>query len=112
MTVVVRIVEVTWPACVDAARFHAPADADLMVLHIPGHEAPGVAQAPIPDCWVAPLPTASPARRWNTSPPRPASICRPPEPTGRGTRAAAPGARCGRGDGTSWRPPKVPSCSS
>ncbi|MFI5773870.1 universal stress protein [Streptomyces sp. NPDC051658] len=43
MTVIVWIVEGTWPACVDAARTHAPADADLVLLHVTGHEVPGAA---------------------------------------------------------------------
>ncbi|MFJ2900344.1 universal stress protein [Streptomyces sp. NPDC087218] len=43
MTVIVWIVEGTWPACVDAARTHTPANADLVLLHITGHEVPGAA---------------------------------------------------------------------
>ncbi|MFD7491100.1 universal stress protein [Streptomyces sp. NPDC059832] len=43
MTVIVWIVEGTWPACVDAARTHVPADADLVLLHVTGHEVPGAA---------------------------------------------------------------------
>ncbi|GHE73067.1 universal stress protein [Streptomyces vinaceus] len=43
MTVIVWIVEGTWPACVDAARTHTPADADLVLLHVTGHEVPGAA---------------------------------------------------------------------
>lgn len=39
MTVVVWIVEGTWPACVDAARRHAPEDAEVVLLHVTGHEA-------------------------------------------------------------------------
>ncbi len=34
MTVVAWIVEATWPACVDAARRFAPADADILLLHV------------------------------------------------------------------------------
>jgi nucleotide-binding universal stress UspA family protein len=34
MAVVVWIVEGTWPACVDAARTHAPVDADIVLLHV------------------------------------------------------------------------------
>ncbi len=34
MKVIVWIAEGTWPAAVDAARFHAPADADLSLLHV------------------------------------------------------------------------------
>ncbi|MFC0597650.1 universal stress protein [Streptomyces palmae] len=43
MTVVVWIVEGTWPACVDAARTHAPEGADVVLLHVTGPEAPGAA---------------------------------------------------------------------
>ncbi len=40
--VVVWIVEGTWPACVDAARRHAPEDAEIVLLHVTG---PDVADA-------------------------------------------------------------------
>ncbi|GAA0418579.1 universal stress protein [Streptomyces luteireticuli] len=43
MTVIVWIVEGTWPACVDAARTRTPAAADLVLLHVTGHEVPGAA---------------------------------------------------------------------
>lgn len=43
MTVVVWITEGTWPACVDAARAHAPRDAGIVLLHVSGHEVPGAA---------------------------------------------------------------------
>ncbi|MCX5427399.1 universal stress protein [Streptomyces sp. NBC_00257] len=43
MTVIVWIVEGTWPTCVDAARTHTPADAGLVLLHVTGHEVPGAA---------------------------------------------------------------------
>ncbi|MBO1418799.1 universal stress protein, partial [Streptomyces sp. FH025] len=43
MTVVVWITEGTWPACVDAARSHAPQDAEIVLLHVSGHDVPGVA---------------------------------------------------------------------
>src|SRR5215469_13640496 len=39
MTVITWIVEGTWPACVDAARRIAPADADIVLLHVTGDEA-------------------------------------------------------------------------
>ncbi|MER5938166.1 universal stress protein [Streptomyces sp. NPDC001928] len=38
MAVVVWVVEGTWPACVDAARTHAPEDAEIVLLHVTGHE--------------------------------------------------------------------------
>jgi nucleotide-binding universal stress UspA family protein len=41
--VITWIVEGTWPACVDAARAIAPADADIVLLHVTGGEAPGAA---------------------------------------------------------------------
>ncbi|MFI1760810.1 universal stress protein [Streptomyces sp. NPDC020800] len=43
MTVIAWIVEGTWPGCVDAARTHAPADADIVLLHVTGTEVPGAA---------------------------------------------------------------------
>ncbi|MFI9364493.1 universal stress protein [Kitasatospora sp. NPDC053057] len=43
MTVVVWITEGTWPACVDAARAHAPQDAEILLLHVSGQEVSGVA---------------------------------------------------------------------
>ncbi|MFC9292879.1 universal stress protein [Streptomyces sp. NPDC057011] len=43
MTVIVWIVEGTWPACVDAARTHAPEGAEVVLLHVTGPEAPGAA---------------------------------------------------------------------
>ncbi|MEE6264389.1 universal stress protein [Streptomyces diastatochromogenes] len=43
MTVIVWIVEGTWPACVDAARDHAPEDAEIVLLHTSGPEAPAAA---------------------------------------------------------------------
>ncbi|MEU1513946.1 universal stress protein [Streptomyces sp. NPDC005811] len=43
MTVIVWIVEGTWPACVDAARTHTPEDADVVLLHVSGPESPGAA---------------------------------------------------------------------
>ncbi|MFD5842447.1 universal stress protein [Streptomyces chartreusis] len=38
MAVVVWVVEGTWPACVDAARAHAPEDAEVVLLHVTGHD--------------------------------------------------------------------------
>lgn len=43
MTVVVWIVEGTWPACVDAARTLAPDDAEIVLLHVTGQDVPGAA---------------------------------------------------------------------
>ncbi len=43
MTVIAWIVEGTWPACVDAAGAHAPEDADIVLLHVTGHDIPGAA---------------------------------------------------------------------
>ncbi|MCQ4043272.1 universal stress protein [Streptantibioticus rubrisoli] len=43
MAVIVWITEGTWPACVDAARTHAPAGTEIVLLHVTGHEIPGVA---------------------------------------------------------------------
>jgi nucleotide-binding universal stress UspA family protein len=43
MTVIAWIVEGTWPACVDAARQIAPADADIVLLHVTGDDAPAAA---------------------------------------------------------------------
>ena len=44
MTVIAWIVEGTWPACVDAARAHAPDDADIALLHVTAPEVPGAAR--------------------------------------------------------------------
>jgi nucleotide-binding universal stress UspA family protein len=44
MTVLVWITEGTWPACVDAARAHAPADADVVLLHVRDDDVPSVAR--------------------------------------------------------------------
>jgi nucleotide-binding universal stress UspA family protein len=44
MTVITWIVEGTWLACVDAARELAPADADILLLHVTGGEAPAAAR--------------------------------------------------------------------
>ncbi|MGW5467609.1 universal stress protein [Streptomyces chartreusis] len=38
MAVVVWVVEGTWPACVDAARAHAPEGAEVVLLHVTGHD--------------------------------------------------------------------------
>jgi nucleotide-binding universal stress UspA family protein len=43
MTVVVWIVEGSWPACVDAAATLAPADADIVLLHVTAEEIPAAA---------------------------------------------------------------------
>ncbi|MFH7594148.1 universal stress protein [Streptomyces racemochromogenes] len=43
MTVIVWIVEGTWPACVDAARAHTPADAEPVLLHVSAPQTPGLA---------------------------------------------------------------------
>lgn len=43
MMVIAWIVEGTWPACVDAVRTHAPDGADIVVLHVSGHDLPGIA---------------------------------------------------------------------
>ena len=44
MAVIVWIVEGTWPACVDATRTHAPQGADIVLLHVTGHDIPGAAR--------------------------------------------------------------------
>ncbi|MDX2561813.1 universal stress protein [Streptomyces sp. TX20-6-3] len=43
MAVVVWIAEGTWPACVDAARAHAPAGAETVLLHVTPVDVPGAA---------------------------------------------------------------------
>ncbi|MFG2288177.1 universal stress protein [Streptomyces sp. NPDC048595] len=43
MAMVVWIVEGTWPACVDAARTHAPEGADIVLLHVTPADVPGAA---------------------------------------------------------------------
>ncbi|WP_043670187.1 universal stress protein [Streptomyces xylophagus] len=43
MRVIAWLVEGTWPACVDAVRTHAPADSEVVLLHVSGPDVPGVA---------------------------------------------------------------------
>ncbi|MEO3764355.1 universal stress protein [Streptomyces sp. B8F3] len=43
MAVVVWIVEGTWPACVAAAAVHAPAEAEVVLLHVAPADVPGAA---------------------------------------------------------------------
>ncbi|WP_329136307.1 universal stress protein [Streptomyces sp. NBC_00670] len=43
MTVLAWIVEGSWPACVDAARRHADEGEDVVLLHVSGGDASGVA---------------------------------------------------------------------
>ena len=43
MTVIIWVVEGTWPACVDAGRDLAPADARIVLLHVTGGSAPAAA---------------------------------------------------------------------
>lgn len=42
-SVVAWVVEGTWAACVDAVRRHAPADADVVLLHVSSPDVPGAA---------------------------------------------------------------------
>ncbi len=44
MTVIAWIAEGTWPACVDAARIYAPQGEDIILLHVSGHDVPGIAR--------------------------------------------------------------------
>jgi nucleotide-binding universal stress UspA family protein len=44
MTVIVWIVEGTWPACVEAARTFAPETGEIVLLHVTGPDAPGAAR--------------------------------------------------------------------
>jgi nucleotide-binding universal stress UspA family protein len=43
VAVITWIVEGTWPACVDAARGFAPAETEIVMLHVSGGEAPAAA---------------------------------------------------------------------
>jgi nucleotide-binding universal stress UspA family protein len=43
MTVVVWIVEGTWPACVDAARTHTPDGSDIVLVHVADEQLPAIA---------------------------------------------------------------------
>ncbi|MEV4560699.1 universal stress protein [Kitasatospora sp. NPDC049285] len=43
MAVIVWIAEGTWPACVDAARAHAPADAEVVLLYVAAAAVPAAA---------------------------------------------------------------------
>ncbi len=44
MTVIAWVVEGTWPACVDAARRHAPEGQEIVLLHVGGRDVPGIAR--------------------------------------------------------------------
>lgn len=44
MTILVWITQGTWPACVDAARAHAPTDASIVLLHVTDPNVPGAAR--------------------------------------------------------------------
>jgi nucleotide-binding universal stress UspA family protein len=44
MTVVVWIVEGTWPACVDAARTHTRDDTEIVLLHVSSTDIPAAAR--------------------------------------------------------------------
>lgn len=43
MTVIAWLVEGTWAACVDTVRDYVPEDAEVVLLHVTGHDVPGVA---------------------------------------------------------------------
>ncbi|MGW2286319.1 universal stress protein [Streptomyces phaeochromogenes] len=43
MAVIAWIVEGAWPAVVDATLTHASEDAEIVLLHVTGHEVPGIA---------------------------------------------------------------------
>ncbi|MGW2741638.1 universal stress protein [Streptomyces sp. NPDC001450] len=43
MRVIARLVEDTWPACVDAVRTHAPPAFEVVLPHVTGPDVPGVA---------------------------------------------------------------------
>ncbi|MEU8970540.1 universal stress protein [Streptomyces monashensis] len=43
MRVIAWLVEGTWPVCVDAVRDHAPAAAEVVLLHVTDAEVPGLA---------------------------------------------------------------------
>jgi nucleotide-binding universal stress UspA family protein len=44
VAILVWIVEGTWPACVDAARAHAPVDAEIVLLHVSDRDVLGTAR--------------------------------------------------------------------
>lgn len=43
MSVIVWIVEATWPACVDATRGHVAPETDIVLLHVSAQDVPAVA---------------------------------------------------------------------
>lgn len=43
MSVIVWIVEATWPACVDATRSHVAPDTDIVLLHVSAQDVPAAA---------------------------------------------------------------------
>jgi nucleotide-binding universal stress UspA family protein len=107
VTVIAWIVEGTWPACIDAVRRHAPADADIVLLHVAGSDVPGIAHGSFagllgrgrpdrdPGTRVADLGTASAAVLLDAAAERLGRPCRRLERSGRVERevvAAAEGA--------------------
>jgi nucleotide-binding universal stress UspA family protein len=70
VAVVVWITEGTWPACVDAARAHAPAGAEIVLLHVRDTEAPAVAHGAFAGLLGRAHPAAGhhPATGWGRDP--------------------------------------------
>lgn len=63
MTVIVWIVEGTWPACVEAARTHTPQDAEIVLLHITEEDVPGAAHGAYAGLFGRADPGRDPGRR-------------------------------------------------
>ncbi len=112
MTVIAWIVESSWPACVDAVRVYAPADADVVLLHVTGPEVPGAAHG----AYAGLLGRGHPERDPGTALERLAAASAEQLLDCRSDTAGAPlhsAANALAGwNAKSWPPPTAPSCSS
>jgi nucleotide-binding universal stress UspA family protein len=61
--VLVWIAEATWPACVDTARALAPADSDIVLLHVTGPDMPSAAHGAFTGLLGRGRPDRDPGRR-------------------------------------------------
>ena len=109
MTVIIWITEGTWQATVDAARVHAPAAADLVLLHVTGDDVSEAAHGSFAGLLGRDRPGRDPAARWRPSPGwrRPRSSTTPPS----GWDARRPGSSAAAGSNArSSARPTAPTC--
>ncbi|MFB8181279.1 hypothetical protein ACFC8N_35705 [Streptomyces sp. NPDC055966] len=97
MRVFARLVEGTWPACVDALRDHAPDGAEVVLLHVTGTKVPGLAHG-------AALRGTSSAELLDATAPVCARSGRAGSSGRRWPRARAPACWCGRSRPCPWEP--------